>query len=352
VDIFTETELPDVVKTERFKSEFENYCKILSDPKLIYDTFFKMPSQRVGDLEDVSDMHVLLKWKLFDLQLLGEDSPKMKHELNVLIDEMNAITKDGLVFRLIFVTIGDNDQKTGFFEKLQARALPYMPSKGMKFGLNHVALQIGPYLIHWTDSSLVTIHPLASQSACAMIYPDEKFRIRDTEQIKKVCAAIAKFNLGNTYHAIKCNCQHFVWFMMDELNCKPKWKPNGHIQTFVEEISKCEIGVHEMKIRDFKGEKVHKLKDYEAFIAFCKDDSNVQKILALKEDELSDDQREYAALLKCVERAFQLHALQQREVVTVSVDIIQKLQATFNKAVFPMDTGSITGTPNAYGKKN
>jgi len=250
-----------------------------------------------------------------------------------LLSEMHEISKEGFDVKLIFITREDKDQKIGFFEKLQARAFPYMP-----FGkeLNHVALQIGPYLIQWTLSSLVTISPLATYSACPSIYPNEDFRIKEPEQIQKICDVIAQYNMSNTYHALDCNCQHFVWFMMDILKCKPKWKPNGHIRTFIEEISKSNIGVHQMKIRDFHSSNSIEFKDYKDFLAFCENSQVMQIIQALKpkkKNTPSNEQKEYASLLRCIERAFQLNELAQNEVIGHS-HVMKKLQVRFPKAVF------------------
>jgi len=262
--IWKEAELPTIIQEDQFKQEFAEYCKALSNPEKIYETYFKMPERELQNVKDVvSGNNTLLKWKLQELQLLGVSENNILSYINDIRDEMDTLAGQGLIFRLVFVSLDINiTTKSSFFEKLRARIIPYIPLEGLKYGLNHVALQIGPYLIHWTNSSLVTITPLASASACAMIYPDEKFKIKGEAQIKKVCEAIADWNLKMKYNRLTSNCQNFVEYMFTQVGCTPTWIPGGLIDSFVSEISKCEIGVHQMKIRDLTGKekKIQRLR--------------------------------------------------------------------------------------------
>lgn len=41
----------------------------------------------------------------------------------------------------------------------------------MKYGNNHAALQVGPYLIHWFNDSIVHINVVSLKKALLLIYP-------------------------------------------------------------------------------------------------------------------------------------------------------------------------------------
>jgi len=83
------------------------------------------------------------------------------------------------------------------------------------YGPVHTCIQIGPYVLHWVDNSLVKIDIFKSTRAVlaldvTKITLQKGFTLRTDPTISKILDLVADYNMNRKYNLISCNCQDFV----------------------------------------------------------------------------------------------------------------------------------------------
>jgi len=204
-------------------------------------------------------------------------------------------------------------------EQIELNLVPSLP--GTPFGLNHVALQVGPFLIHYHDGEVVTVHAIHSKACCAMIYPDPGFKLSRTvteeerKQGKRDLMDLAKvmvdFNLRAAYNRLNNSCQTFVMQALERIGCEMRWTKDGPVSRFVDNIVRGGV-------REGKGEigmgLVFNVEDWNSL------ERKVEKyedLMRLWDDlEMAGDipyAEEHRQVLKCVQRAYVLRNMKDIE---------------------------------------
>jgi hypothetical protein len=89
-------------------------------------------------------------------------------------------------------------------------------------GALHMAVQVGPLVLHWVNCSLVQISAAKSNKADLALELGsinmENNVLAENTQIKKLLDKIAEYNLTREYDISACNCQIFVKEILTLLN--------------------------------------------------------------------------------------------------------------------------------------
>jgi len=130
--------------------------------------------------------------------------------------EENFYRAKGWVIRYIFVDL-KKGQGLSFTEQFSLAILDAFKRKP-SYGITHVALQVGPWMIHWHDGNLVTTHRVKS-NACAMMYIQQGKSL-SMANLKELAAISCDFNKGTEYHWSTNSCQTFVEKVKDHFQLK------------------------------------------------------------------------------------------------------------------------------------
>jgi len=233
----------------------------------------------------------------------GRNNDKSDDILLTKIQEQKKALGNKLMVRIIISSLPNID-KQSFLGGLTALIASHITP----LGLNHTSLQVGPYLIHWTDSSLVTVHNVgAHKNVLALIYPDTKFVLdiqEDKENVMKLCNSIVDFN-GKMYDKYTNNCQKFVEVALASIGCQKKWLKNGPIEKFLSHVAKLDCTASNMTFWDLKGIE-HSFKNYNDFNNYCKQDPVIQELLKKKllyaTLGVDEEKAEILQVLKAIER--------------------------------------------------
>jgi len=130
------------------------------------------------------------------------------------------------IVRIVFFSIGFQKQKATFRNKILGLL--------SKYGLVHIGIQIGPYLIDWVDSSELRIRPLSSKNIMLALYYSFNSSVdpygNDFRNTVNKIIDIRR----ETYNELSNNCYQIVDRLSRELNVPKKWIKNGPIRNFVE----------------------------------------------------------------------------------------------------------------------
>jgi len=169
-------------------------------------------------------------------------------------------------------------------------------------GLNHGALQIGPYYVHYTTLNFVTFHDIEQKgSSFAMLYPHQDFSLQP-EQLLGLCQAIVNFNLKQ-YDDRNNNCHHFVDAVLTAIKCPP-FPTKGPIANFLDMVRWSNTGINHMRIRDLHN-NLQNFESYEGFRKYCQQDE-IKRIISTSPSNITEEQQQYLQVLRAVERGFQI----------------------------------------------
>jgi len=156
------------------KEEINQYICLYSSPKLIEEYFF--------DFETLYE------------KLLDEEGEVRKLKVSLAIINLERWSKSRLKTRVA------------------ANMLMFTEKSKLGFGLVHVAILIGQYIIHWFDDGLVHMTPIRSAHPNVAVEVGELDiqEVTDFERIKSLCYVISEYNTKMIYNNRSCNCHHFV----------------------------------------------------------------------------------------------------------------------------------------------
>ncbi len=104
-----------------------------------------------------------------------------------------------------------------------------------QFGLFHSALILGPWLLEFNNSSLITPRKCYSKSAILASDIENHLQIIELDVvIDKLCDVISYWNVFVEYDKRKRNCQHFVDDLLRHLEIKVHFE--GQLLDFVEKL--------------------------------------------------------------------------------------------------------------------
>jgi len=112
-----------------------------------------------------------------------------------------------------------------------------------EYGLVHLAIQIGPYLFDWLNTSELRIRRLTSATAMLFLYPCSE--IDSSISIENKIQDIALFLINwrtLPYNVLDRNCQTFVNEVLKVLDIQKTWikqSNNTPIRDFLNTIEKC-----------------------------------------------------------------------------------------------------------------
>jgi len=104
----------------------------------------------------------------------------------------------------------------------------------IKFGLVHVGVQIGSYIIHWFNDSLVHFTDIASNSPLLAVDVSQLDleKPEDFAKIREMCKVCVDYNTNKKYDNKTCNCHFFVDDIMKSLDVDVKDCVQGQLGTF------------------------------------------------------------------------------------------------------------------------
>jgi hypothetical protein len=150
------------------------------------------------------------------------------------------------------------------------------------YGPVHTCIQIGPYVLHWYNNSLVKVDSVKSTNSLlaldvAVIDIDRNVSIKRNSSICKIIELAANYNMFKKYDLITCNCQHFV-----------------------DDILKI-LGINSLKDCFSKKEKMQNVKKVEEFRSKIPNEELRQIFDSLKAGFLFDN------MIKAAEMLFETH---------------------------------------------
>jgi len=247
---------------------------------------------------------------------------------------IETLRNSGWVVRVILATIGNDPDKKENYSFID-HVTQIAASVTTTYGLNHTALQIGPYYIHYTTSNLISFHDVEQkQSAFAMLYPVQNFSItfKNTPQLLALCSVIIDFN-SRQYNTLNNNCHDFVETVLDAIGC-PQFPKKGPIANFLKLVRTSNTGVNHMRIKDLH-EKLVEFDAYEAFAKYCQQEE-IKQVIRTPPANLTVEQDQFLQVLKAVERGFQIQQplhkqIPREELVFSAQDSSSLLHSTVDK---------------------
>lgn len=319
---------------EDFFNKFIATVQIYTNPEKFMEEYFQWPTEIT--LEHVQENK--LPWHFQWVVDSGRVNSITDQDLLEKILKMQEALGNKLTVRVIISSLPKVQDKQTFLGGLTV----WVASHITPLGLNHTSLQVGPYLIHWTDSNLVTVHNVGDhKNVLALIYPDTQFALdiqNDKENLMKLCNTIVDYN-GKMYDKYTNNCQKFVDVALLSIGCKKKWIENGPILTFLSHVAKLDCTASKMTFWDLKG-KEHSFKNYNEFQKYCKEDPEIQGLLKNTASYASGKgdpvKAEFLQILKAIERGFQIQFPDKQK--TPNENLLFPIQAF-------EDLGNITAMP-------
>lgn len=197
--------------------------------------------------------------------------------------------------------------------------LLYMTGYTPDYGMFHTALLVGPWLIDWTDKSLVIPKEVRYTNRPFLILDiPSTYQVKDIELLqKKIAEFSVDWNLNKTYSEVSCNCQQFTESLCEYLGLELKLSKYEVYNSFLLNLKKK--GKSELllpirkKLKDILNDEI--IKEFiqnENQIIFQNHfhlDSFMLKIKRLgieKQINLQEEFKEEFQLLKGFDRAFWL----------------------------------------------
>jgi len=250
---------------------------------------------------------------------------------------------NGLVVRIILSSLGPVKDK----QTLMRGMTIWIASKVTPLGLNHTSLQVGPYLIHWTDSHVVTLHDVGDhQNVFALLYPDKNFYLdihEHKDSLLNLCTLMVEFN-NTRYNNLTNNCQKFVDAALESISCNKTWIKNGPINRFLGHVTKTDCGVNNMSFWD-ENDQQHAFKNYDEFRLFCEQNSAIKALIEdrayLESPGITDpkdrEKAELLQILKAIERGFQIQLPNDQKEKSL-IFPIQSFEKVGEITAFPAET--------------
>ncbi|KAL9641889.1 hypothetical protein ABK040_000827 [Willaertia magna] len=202
--------------------------------------------------------------------------------------------------------------------RLQRSVAHFLNQVNQEWGYFHTSLVFGPFLIEWTDSSIVTIRPRSSSKAvfAADIYKF-KTEIEIDKALHTIVNVICQWNGEKIYSNDKCNCQHFVTNILQELNIEKNnfLQTSQSLQFYLEKLKNDGICKMEFFLNETLQEILQTKKKSVTFLTHKEIDLFYNEILQndpsyfLTINGINDE-----ALLKAFDRAFWLRLSSQKKI--------------------------------------
>lgn len=183
-----------------------------------------------------------------------------------------------------------------------------------EFGLNHAALQVGALVVDWNTSALVIPRPLRSRNINTVVPINDERPFRRSESLDAVCRVATEWNRAWLYdnpllvdrEGRKGSCHHFIRAVLDAVGIAPNWQKDGPIEQYVSAVATGKVGTS-LRVWDGAGHE-HVFETHDQLRQFCAQQG-------ITRDGVPDtpEGRELKALLKCIERSFQLRAAAGRD---------------------------------------
>lgn len=133
-----------------------------------------------------------------------------------------------------------------------------------QWGLNHAALQVGPYIVDWTTSELVIPRVFKAKKVVLVIPINPQYPPKTEEALTKISEYIVNWNRNFKYDSrtftfeksqlkMRGNCHCFVEGLLKVLGVTPSWQPNGPIVRYVRKIKTDIIKGDVLRIWDLNG---------------------------------------------------------------------------------------------------
>lgn len=170
------------------------------------------------------------------------------------------------------------------------------------YGLVHVGVQIGAYIVHWFNDSLVHFTDIASGSAllAADIGELNLNDLGDAAKLREVATICKDYNTTKKYDNKSCNCHTFVDDVLDTLQMKKDQVFEGQIGDYLKRL-RTNVLAKEFIDPITKEKKI--------FNKHCELDDYVNQLLKqlnmTKEQFETENPGDYS-LLKAFDRAFWL----------------------------------------------
>lgn len=244
-------------------------------------------------------------WRDKKRKLLLDGSVTDPKELEEIREEKKAEFKHQIVKPLTIKLLLTNlpDDGVSMLDHITKRLKKIVAQSISPYGLNHAALQLGPYIIDWNESGIIIPRWMSSANSTLLI------PVRDDEQasvrfnaLPKICKKIVEWNVNWKYTNLTfntskklSNCQDFVLKMLEFLDIQPNWKKGGFIDVYINKIKEGAITGDELKIWDVTDNcKQVTFEDHDALADWWHSRS------------LENRDPELVVLVKCIERVFQM----------------------------------------------
>jgi len=193
---------------------------------------------------------------------------------------------------------------------------------------------VGPYYVHWTDSSVVSFHDVGEkEKSFAMVYPNKDPFIdpsKSKEKLMNFCQLITEFN-NSKYDPFRNNCHDFVSKSLQILS-PVDWLKKGPIVNFLEFARSNEANNKTWIVPKFDGTGFVTFDTHEQFCNYCLSDGTIKQIFKKRDSylgQLTQGEIEYLEVLKAIERG---HILQNAN------------ESKSNTRLFPLESSKILGS--------
>lgn len=293
-----------------------------STPLNIFNYYFNIPERKESQnfKEYMEDSFVVSQTRR-NMILMGKTEEEIEKEVEAL-KKMWERKDTQFVVKMVLAPCGALSPAL----KIGTALSRLLNLKFMRYGNNHAALQIGPYLISWFDDSIVHIDVMSSNKALLCLYPSDKpdrcfiTRALATDNLQnstfgKICTTIARWNGTRKYDEISANCQHFFEDVFPLTNITPVWRSNYITKLFVKGVLDQVVNVKEpftFWIReriDNQNDVIitrKSFKTYEEFVAWCR------ATLRASFKELGPYEKEYYFVCHSIERCHLLREASKR----------------------------------------
>lgn len=141
-----------------------------STPLNIFNYYFNIPERKESQnfKEYMEDSFVVSQTRR-NMILMGKTEEEIEKEVEAL-KKMWERKDTQFVVKMVLAPCGALSPAL----KIGTALSRLLNLKFMRYGNNHAALQIGPYLISWFDDSIVHIDVMSSNKALLCLYPSDK----------------------------------------------------------------------------------------------------------------------------------------------------------------------------------
>jgi len=291
--------------------KFEIFKKRYFDHEALYSYYFELPNRDLAE-EDLEPTNTNLPLFLFwNIDMLALQGLSKKLILEILNSQIKMLSQTDWSVRLVLATLSDKDRRETYSMADYFR-LAAVSIAGITYGMNHTALQIGPYYIHYTTSNLVTLHDVENKSnAFVMLYPHKQFALKySKDNMIALCRVIVEYNMGRDYDDMEHNCHNFVEAVFDEIKC-PSFPEEGPIANFLKLVKTSRTGVNHMRIKNLEGQIIE-FSDHAQLKKYCQTPS-IKRLIDTPPSELEEKEYQLCEVLKAVERGFQIQVSHNKQ---------------------------------------